>query len=102
MTPPLVIWYHHRPWAEFFCQGHTADQLCEVARQLKVAGWPDGAGIEVRDAATDKIVPVRMKDRDTGVRFAVDTIGRARTGRANAPNDWCYPRRQYSPYHWMA
>jgi hypothetical protein len=96
----LTIWYHRRP-QEYFCEG-CSGELSDVARQLKVFGYADGTRIEVRDALTDRVVPVRMKDRDSGVRFAVTTIGQARTGKANAPADLYYPRRQYSAYHWMA
>jgi hypothetical protein len=96
----LTIWLHRRP-QEYFCEGCQSGELSDLARQLKVFGYSDSTHIQVRDAASEKIVSVRMKDRRTGQRFAVTTIGQARTGKANAPlDDWQRPRPGFSG-NWM-
>jgi hypothetical protein len=56
MQWPLTIWYHPKPNREYYCEGFVTRRLSDMARHLQNYGYYAHQRIEVRNAATDKVM----------------------------------------------
>jgi hypothetical protein len=100
-SSPLRIWFHPRPEPAYFCAGCASSELSDVARQLKIIGYAPGTRIEIVDAESEEPILIELEDPETGEMFTINTIGRALTGKRNAPNSR-YSTFSRPPAKWLS